>query len=116
MDYWINKEDRGGGKPPWAYMIDRPFPRCAGLIADYHFTTIYDCFGICMGGLYSTRCLFDTGSGLQVFTVKGYGAPNTGGFKGFNIIKDIRTIGMIAAGCCPPAILTEYLGTEGVPS
>jgi hypothetical protein len=116
MDKWINKGDRGGGRPPWAYMIDRPFPECLGHRKKWHFRSIYNCLGICQGGIYTAKCVQKTANGYEAFTIKGYGAPNFEGFKGFNVIQDIRTIWMITHGCCPPELLYEFLGTEGIPS
>jgi len=112
---WINKDDKHGGRPPWAYTIDRPYPECIEAVNGYFFHTIYDCKDRAQGGLFQTRCTIKTPIGYDSFYVQGYGFPSNHNFKGFHIIVDIRSIELIASGCCPERILLEFLGTEEVP-
>lgn len=113
--HWINKDDKHGGRPPWAYAIDRPFPKCREAENGYFFHTLYDCKDRAQGGLYQTRCTIKTPTGYDTFWVQGYGYPSNHNFKGFNYIQDMRTIEMMMRGCCPQTVLLEFMGTEGIP-
>lgn len=113
--HWINKDDKHGGKPPWAYFIDRPFPDCMEAMNGHYFHSLYDCHDRVQGGLYQTRCTIQTPTGISAFWAQGYGYPSNLPTKGLNFIQDVRSIEMMMGGCCPTGILLEFMGTGEIP-
>ena len=103
------------GREPWAYEIHSWFPQCVWFKTHYFFRQVYDCDGLPMNAFGLFRCYWMADGVGKSATLRGHGAPTEAGFKGLNVITDLRSIDMIIAGCCPPALLMEFLGTEGIP-
>jgi len=111
----INLDDKPGGKLPIAYRIDRPFPFCSQFETPYYFRTYYDCKGLVIGARYFGRCMARIDGELVSVEIRGFGAPQLVDFKGYNFIQDMRSVEMMMRGCCPPAILSEFMGTGEIP-
>lgn len=103
------------GKEPWAYEIHSWFPRCVWFERDAFFRQVYDCDGLPMDGYSLFRCTWGQVGSTKSATLWGHGSPQFDGFKGLNVITDLRSIQMIVEQCCPPELLMEFLGTEGIP-
>lgn len=111
-DLWVTGPNEGGGKPPWACIIDHPLPDCVNFRERFFLRSIYDCEGRAQGGLAKIKCTLRLEEGGKTVTIKGYGFPSTAPSKGLSVVNDIRTIEMMAAGCCPPQIIEAIL--EGI--
>ena len=110
----INVGEKHGSKGEHAYTIYRAFPRCVDVPWIYHFRTAYDCDGVAFGGIHYFRCTMGFGADRVTAKVYGIGAPYRGDFPGIGVLEDVRTLKMIQAGCCPPAILEEFMSAEGL--
>lgn len=111
----INMDDKYGATGAPAYRIYREFPMCQNLARIHHFRTHYDCKGRAFGWPHWFACVLPHLGGTAMYRVWGIGAPNSRDFLGVNVILDLRTLAMIADGCCPPAILLDYMSAEGAP-
>lgn len=78
--------------------------------------TGFDCLGRPFGVCYKYTPVFGSYD-IQpgVTKIWAYGVLRHGMGLGDGVIVDVRTVEMIAAGCCPPDIMLAYLGTEGMP-
>jgi len=111
----INIDDKLGGRLPIAYRIDRPFPFCTEFATPYYFRTYYDCKGLVIGSRYFGTCWARMDDELVYVEIRGFGAPQLVDFKGYNFIQDLRSVSMMMRGCCPPAILLEFMGSGEIP-
>jgi len=114
-DLHITKRYLKLGREPWAYQIHSWFPQCVWFTKPFFFRQIYDCFGLPMHPFGRFRCTWIANGVQKSARIRGHGAPSDTGFRGLNVIVDLRTIEMIAEECCPPELLMEFLGTEGIP-
>lgn len=105
----------GGGKGLIAYWIDRPFPDCLNVPTPIFLRTHYDCLSRSINPFGRWSCYLGPGPGKGTIWVSGFGTIASPPHSGYNVINDRRTIKMIAEECCPPDIMMEFLGTEGIP-
>ncbi|MBA7491623.1 hypothetical protein ES702_02171 [subsurface metagenome] len=103
------------GREPWAYEIHSWFPQCVWFKRYVFFRQVFDCDGMPMTGFHKFPCAWMADGVSKSATLWGHGAPTERNFKGLNVMTDLRTIEMIVEGCCPPELLMEFLGTEGIP-
>jgi len=103
------------GRPPWAYEVHSWFPQCVWFKKHVFFRRVCDCDGMPMDGFGKFKCYWMADGVGKSATLRGHGSPVERGFRGLNVMIDLRTIEMIAEECCPPELLMEFLGTEGIP-
>jgi len=112
----LTPEDLGGGKYPTAFFIHRYFPGTDREDPKYYLGTSYSCMGLAIGPKRSWRVYLPTEGVYEHIKIVAYGSLGHGPHKSFGMMNDIRRLDMIQAGCCPPQILFDFMGTERIPT
>lgn len=111
----LTPDVKGGGKVPTAYIINQPLPNDGGTDPPLCLSTLYDCEGLAIFSKHSWMIGLGPSGNYETVKVVAYGLLSYLSDTPYHTIIDVRNLGMIAAGCCPPAILSEFLGAERIP-
>ena len=108
---------KGDGVPPTVVQYSVELPWKLRDVQTVWIVTSLDCHGRSMqksqrwwrygfGKIFPGRISYFDGCGVMVDRVTG----------SIGVFKDLRTIRQMLDGCCPPQLMVEILGTEGIPS
>lgn len=108
---------KGDGVPPTVVQYSVELPWKLRGVQTVWIVTSLDCYGRSMqksqrwwrygfGKIYPGRVSYFDGSGVMVDRATG----------SIGVFQDLRTIRQMLDGCCPPQMMFEILGTEGIPT
>lgn len=108
--------EEGGGVPPASFEQDVPLP-WRNPYREIFVRISFDCLGLPIGRK-KTWYRFSNDPLMPGDPTKftSFGWLRSDEDKNYHQLRDIRTVEMMLAGCCPPQILLEYMGTEGIPT
>ena len=103
------------GTGPIAFVADSPFPDCINWPIKLCLRTHFDCLGFAIDSRSAWKCTIYDGS--QCFSIKviGTGVRVYANAASPGMLTDLRSIEMLLDECCPPQLIAEFLGTEGIP-
>lgn len=108
----VGHQGKGGGRPPVAYQKDYDFPTVTGARPGLFFRCNFNCDSVAVGSRYRKIAGIETDKGHETVLLSGYGFPTDWKGIGTGMINDIRSIKAMAAGCCPPELMIEFLREE----
>jgi len=107
--------ETGGGVAPAACEQDVALP-WRNPYADIFVRIPYDCMGLPIGHKVTWyRFSFDPLGPGDPTEFTSFGFLRSDVIRNYHQLRDVRTVEMMLAGCCPPQVLAEFMGTEGIP-